>query len=244
VILHPAVDVRGGRAVRLRQGDYDAETVYEDDPLTAARAWVDAGARALHVVDLDGAREGAPRALDHLRRIAAAAGVPVQYGGGLRTVADVEAAVAAGARRIVLGTAAYRDVDVLDAAVALLGDRLVVSVDARRGVVAEQGWTRSTSIPATEVIGRLGERGVRSYVYSSIERDGTLEGPDLDEVRAAAAAVRGRFLYSGGIATLGDLEALVSLRQVNLAGAIVGSALYERRFTVAEAQSVLDAGLE
>lgn len=240
MILYPAVDVRAGRAVRLRQGDYDAETVYEDDPLVAARTWVDAGARALHVVDLDGAREGTPRALDHLRRIVATTGVPVQYGGGLRTVADVEAAIAAGAQRVVLGTAAYRDVDVLDAAVALLGDRLVVSVDARRGVVAEQGWTRSTSIPAAEVIGRLGERGVRSYVYSSIERDGTLEGPDLEEVRAAAAAVRGRFLYSGGIATLEDLEALVSLRQVNLAGAIVGSALYERRFTVTEAQAALD----
>lgn len=240
MILYPAVDIRAGRAVRLRQGDYDSETVYADDPLAAAGAWVDAGARALHVVDLDGAREGTPQALDHLRRIAATGGVPVQYGGGLRTVADVEAALAAGAQRVVLGTAAYRDVDVLDAAIALLGDRLVVSVDARRGVVAEQGWTHSTSIPAPEVIGRLGERGVRSYVYSSIERDGTLEGPDLDEVRATAAAVRGRFLYSGGIATLADLEALVSLRQVNLAGAIVGSALYERRFTIAEAQAALD----
>lgn len=242
MILYPAVDIRDGRAVRLRRGDFDAETVYSDDPLDAARRWVEGGARVLHVVDLDGARAGRPVALDALRRIAADAGVPVQYGGGLRTAADVDAAVAAGAARVVLGTAAYRDVDVLDHAVAAHGDRLVVSVDARRGMVAAAGWTEQTDLPALDVIARLSDRGVRAFVYSSIERDGTLEGPDLEEVRRVAAAVRGRFVYSGGVGRLEDLAALAGLRQVNLAGVIVGSALYEGRFTLAEGIAALDAG--
>lgn len=190
MILYPAVDIRAGRAVRLRQGDYDAETVYEDDPLDAARRWVAEGGRALHVVDLDGARDGEPRALEHLQRIAAGAGVPVQYGGGLRTARDIEAAVEAGATRVVLGTAAYRDLELLDHAVEHHRHRLVVSVDARGGTVATSGWTQQTELPATEAISRLADRGVGSFIYSSIERDGTLEGPDLDEVRRVAEAVR------------------------------------------------------
>ncbi len=242
MILYPAVDIRGGRAVRLRRGDFDAETVYAADPLDAARRWVEGGARVLHVVDLDGARAGRPVALDSLRRIAEAAGVPVQYGGGLRTAADVDAAVEAGAARVVLGTAAYRDVDVLDHAVAAHGDRLVVSVDARRGKVAAAGWTEQTDLPAVDVIARLADRGVRAFVYSSIERDGTLEGPDLEEVRVVAAAVRGRFVYSGGVGRLEDLAALARLRQVNLGGVIVGSALYEERFTLPQAIAALDGG--
>lgn len=240
--LYPAVDIRGGRAVRLRRGDYDAETVYEDDPLLAARRWVRDGARVLHVVDLDGARSGRPHALEDLRRIARDVDVPVQYGGGLRSAADLDAAVMAGAARVVLGTAAYRDLDLLDDAVERHGARLVVSVDARRGTIATAGWTEQSELPATEAIARLADRGVGSFVYSSIERDGTLEGPDLAEVRRVAAAVRGRFVYSGGVGRIEDLEALARLREVNLAGVIVGSALYEGRFTLPEALAALRPG--
>jgi phosphoribosylformimino-5-aminoimidazole carboxamide ribotide isomerase len=240
VILYPAIDIAGGRAVRLRQGRFEDETVYADDPLAAARDWVEQGAHALHVVDLDGARAGAPAALEHLERIAADAGVPVQYGGGLRTLEACEEAIAAGACRIVLGTAAFTDVDLLDAAIQHFGEHVVVSVDVRGGEVASAGWRQSTGVGAEAVIERLQDRGVRTFVYTNVDRDGMLLGIDSDEVRRVADVVRGRFLYSGGIGSLEDLRALAALRAVNLAGAIVGKALYERRFTIAEGDAVLN----
>jgi phosphoribosylformimino-5-aminoimidazole carboxamide ribotide isomerase len=240
VILYPAIDILDGKAVRLARGDFEARTVYDADPLQAARRWVQAGARVLHVVDLDGARSGSPQNLDQVERIAHEVEVPVQIGGGLRSVDAVRAAVKAGVTRVILGTAAYADIDFLDDVVAEHGDRIVVSVDTRNGRLAAAGWLEQTDIPAEEVFARLTGRGVRSFVYSNIDRDGMLSGPDLDEVRRVAAAVRGRFLYSGGIASTSDLGALARLRQVNLAGVIVGKALYEGRFTVAEAQAALD----
>jgi phosphoribosylformimino-5-aminoimidazole carboxamide ribotide isomerase len=240
MILYPAIDILDGHAVRLVQGRFDDATRYADDPLEAARSWVRAGARFLHVVDLDGARAGEPRSLDHLRRIVRDAGVPVQYGGGLRTVDAVRDALEAGAERAIVGTQAFRDVDFLDDCLAAFGARVVVSVDARGGHVATAGWTETTELPVEDAIRRLGDRGVRSFVYTSVDRDGGLEGPDLDEVRRVAAAVRGRFLYSGGIGSVEHLRALQGLRQVNLAGVVAGKALYERRFTVAEGQAALD----
>jgi phosphoribosylformimino-5-aminoimidazole carboxamide ribotide isomerase len=240
MILIPAIDILGGKAVRLARGSFDEKTEYDADPLDAARRWASAGARALHVVDLDGAKSGSPANLGHVERIAGELGVPVQVGGGLRTIAAVRDAIAAGAARVVLGTAAYSDVDFLDAAVAELGDRVVVSVDARHGRLAAAGWTEQTSIPVRSALRRLGDRGVRRFVYSSIERDGMLTGPDLDEITDVASAVRGNFIYSGGISSLEDLRAIAALRQVNLGGVIVGRALYERRFGIGEAQEVLD----
>jgi phosphoribosylformimino-5-aminoimidazole carboxamide ribotide isomerase len=239
MILLPAIDIRDGKAVRLARGDFDAETVYDADPLEAAQRWVADGARALHVVDLDGARSGAPVNLEHVARIARECDVPVQVGGGLRSADAVRDALAAGATRVVLGTAAYRDVDLLDEVLAEHGDRVIVSIDARDGKLATSGWTEQTEIPAASVIERLGHRGVRRFVYSSIERDGMLEGPDLDAVASIAEAVRGSFVYSGGISSLDDLRALASLRQVNLTGVIVGRALYEQRFGVADALEAL-----
>jgi phosphoribosylformimino-5-aminoimidazole carboxamide ribotide isomerase len=239
VILYPAIDIADGKAVRLVQGDFDAETVYADSPLEAARAWVQAGARYLHVVDLDGARTGAPQNLDHVERIAGELGVPLQVGGGLRSVGAVRDVVAAGATRVILGTAAFADVDFLDEVVAEFGERTVVSVDTRGGFVSTSGWTETTDLPAVDVIERMQDRGVHSFVFTNVDRDGMLEGPDLDEVRRVADAVRGRFMYSGGIGGREDLAALAALRQVNLAGVIVGKALYERRFTFAEGQAAL-----
>jgi phosphoribosylformimino-5-aminoimidazole carboxamide ribotide isomerase len=239
MILLPAIDILDGQAVRLAQGDFGSQTVYDSDPRYAARRWVRAGARALHVVDLDGARTGTPANLEHVEAIARDSGVPVQVGGGLRTLDAVRDVIAAGASRVVLGTAAYTDVDFLDEAVALLGDRLLVSIDARHGRLAASGWTEQTDIPVESVIERLRARGVRRFVYSSIERDGVLAGPDLDAVRRVARVVRGSFIYSGGVSSLEDLRALAALRQVNLAGVIVGTALYEERFTVADAQDAL-----
>jgi phosphoribosylformimino-5-aminoimidazole carboxamide ribotide isomerase len=243
MILLPAIDILSGHAVRLARGEFDQQRVYDADPLDAARRWVQAGARALHVVDLDGARTGAPVNLEHVRRIAAEVEVPIQVGGGLRALEHVRAAARAGATRIVLGTAAYRDIDLLDAAVEEFGDRLVVSVDARDGRLAAAGWTEQTELPIGPVFERLGARGVRRFVFSSIERDGMLSGPDLDGARDVAQVVRGSFVYSGGVSTLEDLRSLAGLRQVNLEGVIVGTALYEDRFTVGEAQQLLDRGV-
>jgi phosphoribosylformimino-5-aminoimidazole carboxamide ribotide isomerase len=243
MILLPAIDILDGKAVRLARGSFEERTVYDEDPLEAARRWVRDGARGLHVVDLDGARAGAPANLEHVKRIAAAVDVPLQVGGGLRTIDAVQDAVSAGAKRVVLGTAAYRDIDLLDEALARLGDRVVVSVDARDGQLATSGWLEQTELPVEAVIEKLASRGVRRYVYSSIERDGMLAGPDLEAARRVAQAVRGSFVYSGGIASLEDLAALASLRQVNLAGVIVGKALYEQRFGVADGQQALDGRL-
>lgn len=242
MILYPAIDILDGHAVRLVQGRFEDATRYADDPLEAARAWVRAGARFLHVVDLDGARAGEPRSLEHLRAIVEGAGVPVQYGGGLRTVDAVREALDRGAQRAIVGTAAFRDVDFLDDCLAAFGSRIVVSVDARGGHVATAGWTQTTELPVQDAIRRLGDRGVRSFVYTSVDRDGGLAGPDLSEVRRVAEAVRGRFLYSGGIGAVEHLRALRDLRQVNLAGVIAGKALYEQRFTVAEGQAALEGG--
>ena len=239
MILYPAIDIRGGKAVRLTQGRFDDETVYDDDPLAAARTWVDGGARFLHVVDLDGARSGVPAAIEHLRQIVRGTGVPVQYGGGLRTVGAVREALAAGAERVIVGTAALRDLDFLDDIVAAYGPRVLVSVDVRGQKIATAGWTQLTDMPATDAIERLHDRGVASFIYTDADRDGVLEGPSLEDVEMIARAVRGHFLYAGGVGSLEHLRELRGLRQVNLAGVVVGKALYERRFTIAEAKAAL-----
>jgi phosphoribosylformimino-5-aminoimidazole carboxamide ribotide isomerase len=240
VILYPAIDIMGGSAVRLVKGDFAARKVYDEDPLSAARAWVQAGAEHLHVVDLDGARAGGPVNLGHLRRIADELEVPVQYGGGLRTLAAIDEALAAGAQRAILGTAAFTDPDLLERALAKHGpERVLVSVDVRGGRVATAGWTETTEMTAAQVVRSLHERGVGELVYTNVDRDGMLEGPNLEEVREIAQAVRGRMLYSGGIGALADLEGLAALGQERLTGVIVGKALYERRFTVAEAHVAL-----
>ncbi|HEY8581372.1 MAG TPA: 1-(5-phosphoribosyl)-5-[(5-phosphoribosylamino)methylideneamino]imidazole-4-carboxamide isomerase [Capillimicrobium sp.] len=238
--LYPAIDISDGKAVRLVKGDFDAVTVYDDDPLEAARAWVADGARHLHVVDLDGAKDGKPQNLHHLERMTKELGVPIQYGGGLRDIGAVRDALRAGAQRVILGTAAFRDVDFLDEAIAAWGERVVVSVDVRGGKVSAAGWTETTQMPADAAIERLQDRGVRQFVYTNVDKDGMLEGLDMEEVAWIASIVRGRFLISGGVGSMADIEALAALRQVNLAGAIVGKALYEKRFTVAEALAVLD----
>ena len=239
MILLPAIDIRGGQAVRLERGDFSKETVYDADPLDAARKWVEEGAQQLHVVDLDGAREGRPMNLDHLRRITSELDVPVQYGGGLRSFVAVRDALAAGAQRVVLGTAAYTDLEFLDSVIEQWGNRVVVAIDVREGYVSVSGWTEKTQMPQADVIRRMQRRGVKQFVYTNVDHDGMLDGPDLDEVREMAGVIRGRFLYSGGVASLEDLQGLKDLRLVNLAGVISGKALYEERFTIAEAQEIM-----
>lgn len=241
MILLPAIDIIDGKAVRLLQGDFAQRTDYDADPLDAARRWVDAGARALHIVDLDGARTGTPANLVQIERIASALQVPLQVGGGLRSLDSVRAVTDAGASRVILGTAAFRDPGFLDAAVGEFAEQVVVSIDARAGRVAAAGWTEQTDLSVERALADLQGRGVRRFVYSSIDRDGMLSGPDLDGARDFAAGVRDSFVYSGGIGGLEDLRALAELREPALSGVIVGKAIYERRFDVGAAQALLDA---
>jgi len=242
MLLYPAIDIRGGATVRLIQGDYGRETAFDDDPVDAARRWVRQGARALHVVDLDGAREGRPRNLDHLRRICAEAEIPVQAGGGLRSAEAVAEALAAGADRVVLGTAALADPALVESLASEHGTRLVVSADARSGRVAVSGWERDVGASPEDIIGDLAARGVRRFVYTPVEVDGTLEGPVVEGVRSAEEAARragAELVYAGGVGSLEDLRGLASLGLEALTGVIVGTALYEGRFTVAQGQAAL-----
>lgn len=239
MILYPALDILDGRVVRLIQGDFDQRTEYAAEPLAAALEWVAAGARRLHIVDLDGARAGAPVNLAAVKRIAAETALPVQLGGGLRSPEAIAAAFATGATRVVLGTAAFADEALLAAAVADHGERIVVSIDVRGGVVATAGWTQTGSLDAVAAARELSARGVRSFVYTDVDRDGMLGGLDLAAIVRVTDAVDGELVYSGGIGSLEDLRALVALRHPRLAGVIAGKALYERRFTIAAAQEAL-----
>ncbi|HEU4737305.1 MAG TPA: 1-(5-phosphoribosyl)-5-[(5-phosphoribosylamino)methylideneamino]imidazole-4-carboxamide isomerase [Solirubrobacterales bacterium] len=239
MILYPAIDIRGGKAVRLLQGDYARETTYDADPADAAKRWAEEGAEFLHVVDLDGAKAGAPRNLESVRRIAAAVECPIQVGGGLRDAESVASVLEAGAERVVIGTAALRDPAFLADVLELHGDRVVVSVDARDGKVALAGWIESSDLDVAAAVGELGERGVARFLCTAIEVDGTMEGPATQELERIAAATGSRVIASGGVGTLEHLEALAAIDAANVEGAIVGRALYERRFTVAEGIAAL-----
>jgi phosphoribosylformimino-5-aminoimidazole carboxamide ribotide isomerase len=235
--LYPAIDILGGKAVRLEQGDFERRKVYDSDPLDAACRWVEEGATRLHVVDLDGAREGRPVNLEHLERIAAGVGVPVQFGGGLRSVQAVEQALAAGADRVVIGTVAFTEPDELDAMIDCAGNRLRIALDVRNGFVATSGWLSSTSTSAPDAVEVLKMRGAGGFVYTSVDRDGTMQGPDVEAVtRVCNASMPTPVIYSGGIGSIDDMRPLASLP---LAGVIVGKALYEGRFSIAEALEVL-----
>jgi len=244
VKLYPAIDILGGNAVRLVKGDFEEKKVYDEDPLTAARGWIDSGARYLHVVDLDGAKRGEPVNLEHLRRIAQL-DVPVQYGGGLRSLAALEGALRAGAERVILGTAAFTDPELLERALQEhTAERVVVSVDVRDGAVALEGWTKAANVDVREAFAALIEQGVRELAYTNVDRDGMLEGVNVDDlVWVAKAAEHGHLIYSGGIGELSDLEQLAMLRTEkvidSLDGVIVGKALYEGRFTIEEAHAAL-----
>jgi phosphoribosylformimino-5-aminoimidazole carboxamide ribotide isomerase len=239
VILYPAIDIRDGHAVRLLRGDYDRETVYDADPAEAAKRWEAEGARYLHVVDLDGARSGRPLNLEAVERIASSVQVPLQVGGGLRDLEAIEAVLDSGAERFVLGTAALTDRELLRAAIEAHGERVVVSVDAREGNVVYQGWTETGEADAPAAISELSGVGVSRFVFTPIDVDGTMEGPGLEQMRQVAAVTEAELIYSGGVGELEHLRSLAVDAPANLAGVIVGRALYEGRFSVAEAQAAL-----
>ncbi len=243
ITLYPAIDLQGGQAVRLRQGDFAQTTVFSDDPVDQARRFADEGAESLHVVDLDGAREGEPVHAALVASIAAAFPGTVHLGGGLRSRAAIETALATGVDRVVVGTAVVDDAELLGWAIDRLGDGLVVALDARQGKLATHGWTQVTDRDAVEVATSLVNMGVRRLAYTDIGRDGTLGGPNIAAMkRLSEAAPPLRLIASGGISSLDDLARLRDLDVANLDGIIVGRALYEARFTVSEALDVLRAG--
>jgi len=232
----PAIDIRGGRCVRLVQGDYDRETVFADDPAAAARRWRDAGAKRLHVVDLDGAREGRPVNVESVERIVAAVDVPVQLGGGLRTLEVVERYLGAGVDRVVVGTAAVKDEAALATMLERFPGRVLVGVDARDGVVVTDGWTDGSGIAMGEFVPRLAELGVERIVYTDTVQDGTLTEPNFAALASImSSGPRMRVIYAGGVS---KVEHLRRLAAAGAEGAIIGRALYTGDIDVAEALAV------
>ena len=232
----PAVDLKDGRCVRLRQGRADEATVYGDDPVAQARQWARQGATWLHVVDLDGAFQGHPVNLDVIGAMVAAAGVSVECGGGLRSDADLEALLARGVKRAILGTRALEHMDELAALAVKYGERLAVGIDARDGFVQVKGWTETSRTTAVELARRAAAAGVKTIIYTDTATDGMLRGPNFigNAQLCDAVGPACRVIASGGITTADDIVRLRALEKANLAGAIVGKALYEGRTNVAE----------
>ena len=228
--VFPAIDLRGGRCVRLVQGDFERSTEYDADPVERAREWERRGARALHVVDLDGAREGRPVQLDLVGEITRSVGVPVQVGGGIRTLDDLRSVRGTGARRILLGTTAVESRELRVRAVQELGADLVVSVDARDGVVATHGWRSSSGVGVLDLAEELAADGVATVLYTDVSRDGTSSGAALEETAAVASLVP--TIASGGVRGAGDVVALSKIRGV--VGVVVGRALYDGAVTLEE----------
>jgi phosphoribosylformimino-5-aminoimidazole carboxamide ribotide isomerase len=240
--LIPAIDIQGGKCVRLRRGDFADETVFGDDPVAVAERWVHEGARFLHVVDLDGAREGVPRNFALVRRIAEAVPVPVETGGGIRTEPALALIAASKVAKAVLGTSAVEDQAFLDRALAVLGaERVVVAVDAEHGFVKTRGWQERSDVRVLELVGQLESWGVREVLYTDISRDGMMQSVDLAGIRELAESTNVEIIASGGVTTLDDLRALKALEPLGVTGVIAGRALYDGRFSVAEALAVLDA---
>jgi phosphoribosylformimino-5-aminoimidazole carboxamide ribotide isomerase len=225
--LIPAIDLLEGQAVRLSQGRYDAATVYDDDPVRVAERFRKAGIRRLHVVDLEGAKAGRPVQGEAVRRILDAMGsIPVQLGGGLRDIEGIDDALGWGLDRVILGTAALRDPQLVKEAAAKHPGRIVVGIDARDSHVAVEGWTDSSETTAVELGRRFEDAGVAAIVYTDIARDGMLTGPNLDQTAALACAISIPVIVSGGVATTQDIIDSAALCEVGICGVIVGRAIY------------------
>ena len=232
MIIYPAIDLRDGRCVRLVEGDFSRETVFDTDPAAVARRWADAGAEWLHVVDLDGAVAGQPVNLAAIEAISAAVEIPIQLGGGLRSLENLERAFAAGISRTILGTVALQDPELVALAVNRWGDAIAVGLDARDGKLATRGWLDQSDALAVDVARALSSAGVQHFIFTDIRRDGTLAGPNLESLAELISAVDTEVIASGGVGRLADIEAA---REAGAAGAIVGRALYDGRVDLAEA---------
>jgi phosphoribosylformimino-5-aminoimidazole carboxamide ribotide isomerase len=233
--VFPAVDISDGRCVRLLQGRFGTETVYSDDPVKVALGFASAGARWLHIVDLDGAKTGVAANRELVLEVVKRATCPVQAGGGIRTLDDVEAILGAGASRAILGTFAMEDPEAMAAACSRYGSRIGVSLDARGGELASHGWTVGTGLSVLDTVKAFESAGVSMFVYTDVGRDGTMTGPDIDGLLRLCDATSLPVIASGGISSLQDLKTVARLKDRGVAGAIVGRALYENRFDVRQA---------
>ncbi len=236
MVIYPAIDLRGGKCVRLRQGDYAQETVFGDDPVAVARRWVAEGATWLHLVDLDGARAGHPVNGDSVRRIVAGAGVPCQLGGGLRTEAHIAEALGWGVARVILGTRALQDPAWLETVCRRFPGRVVLGLDARDGKAATDGWTAVSERPALDLARQCAGWPLAALVYTDISRDGMLAGPNLEPLAELVAAVAVPVIASGGVSTPEDIRRLLPL---GVAGCVIGRALYEGRLKLPEALEIV-----
>ena len=237
MLIIPAIDIKDGRCVRLYQGDMDRETVYYQQPLDAARHLAAEGARMIHVVDLNGAVEGHPVHLAELAAICAESGVAVEVGGGLRSLEAVEDAMDAGVERVVIGTKAYEDQDFLQAACRRFPGRVVVGIDARDGKVAVRGWRDDTAMDALELARRCEQDGAARIIYTDISRDGTGSGVNAEQTAQVARAVGIPVIASGGVGSLDDIRALAGFAGDGIEGVIVGRALYNGAFSLADAMT-------
>ncbi|MEK7476753.1 MAG: 1-(5-phosphoribosyl)-5-[(5-phosphoribosylamino)methylideneamino] imidazole-4-carboxamide isomerase [Candidatus Coatesbacteria bacterium] len=238
MLIFPAIDLLNGLVVRLKRGEYSQTSAYSDDPVRVAKEFKAAGATHLHVVDLDGARTGTPIHLSVVGELADKTGLAIDFGGGLRNRNDIEAALRAGVKTVIIGTAAYRDPDFLRWAVETHADNLAVAVDVKGDRIAEQGWTRMGETGALDALTALARRGVRRIVYTDADRDGTLEGVDVERlglVMDRAETERLEVVLAGGVRDLDDIRKLKPLSGKGLAGVIAGKALYEGTLDLAEA---------
>ncbi|CEK17594.1 1-(5-phosphoribosyl)-5-[(5-phosphoribosylamino)methylideneamino]imidazole-4-carboxamide isomerase [Chthonomonas calidirosea] len=237
--IYPAIDLKGGKCVRLSQGQFAQITTYSEDPLKMAKRWKAEGAQRLHIVDLDGARKGSPDPtnLEVLRQIVRQVGLPIQFGGGVRSGEVVERMLRLGVERVVVGTTAATEEKLIEGLFTVYGDKIVVGVDARDGMVAIQAWQMQVNEPALSFIGRMVKLGAKRFVFTDISKDGMLEGVNLEAIRNAAQAAQGRpLIASGGVTSMKDIEALLQLRQQhpNVEGAIIGKALYAGTLSLPE----------
>jgi len=235
MIIFPAIDIRGGRCVRLTEGRFDAETVFADNPLDMARRWVEEGAEYLHVVDLDGALAGRPVNVAAIAAITAAVDIPVQLGGGIRTMENIAALLSAGVTRVILGSVAVKRPELVQQACAEYGDRVVVGIDARDGQVAVEGWGVSGGVAAEELAAKMAAAGVARIIYTDIARDGTLTGVNVTATRILARAAGIPVIASGGVSSLDDVTAVKAAQADGIEGLIIGKALYTGALTLAEA---------
>lgn len=240
MIFFPAIDLKDGQCVRLRQGDMGQATVFNDDPAAQARAFASAGCRWLHLVDLNGAFAGRPVNGAAIDAILAAVSIPVQLGGGIRTLATIEDLLGRGIARVILGTVALRDPALVREACRRFPGRIAVGIDARGGRVAVEGWAEQSDVGAIELAGAFADAGVAAIIFTNIERDGVLTGPDIEGTLALAAAVPVPVIASGGVASMEDLKALKARGEGRLAGVISGRAIYDGRIDLAQALRVLD----
>lgn len=236
----PAVDIRGGKCVRLYRGQAEKETVFDADPLQVAKRWEDEGASLLHVVDLDGAFEGSPVNVGVIERIVCSLSIPVQVGGGIRSTGDVRSYIDAGVSRVIVGTAAFESEGWLEEVVGEFGERLVVGLDLKDEKVAVSGWTGDTGKTAGEALERLTGAGVRRIIYTNVGRDGTLEGPDLEGIEKVARMSQVPVIASGGVSRLEDVLDVWRLSDLGVEGVIVGMALYRGRLNLPEALRAVD----